>query len=180
MKVIFTLGLSTIEIFATNILAHSAYLIYCCHHLKSKLSRKESKFLYRCYTTYAAFALTLLFFVTIAYDWKTGNGKYTILASGHCIYLDHPSYNTLLFTTFVAVVNKILQITMFSTYLVYYYKFNLNVCAAQVSLEQSQKLFRIATAMGGTIGLSFFIFALVVFIPEYSITFIMGGILFFF
>ena len=70
---------------------------------------------------------------------------------------------------------------MFSAYLVYYYKFNLNVCAAQVPLEQSQKFFRIAAAMGGTIGLLIFIFALVVFLPEYSnITFIVGGMLFFF
>ena len=48
---------------------------------------------------------------------------------------------------------------MFSAYLVYYHKFNLNVCAAQVSLDYSRKLVRIAIAMGGTIGLSFFIFA---------------------
>ena len=39
--------------------------------------------------------------------------------------------------------------TMFSAYLYYLYKFNLNVCAAQVTLDirYSRKLFRIATAL---------------------------------
>ena len=67
---------------------------------------------------------------------------------------------------------------MFSAYLFYLYKFNLNVCAAQVTLRYSRLLFRIAITMGVAVGLSFFIFSLVVFIPEYSdITFASGGVI---
>ena len=66
--------------FATDILYHSAYIMYCCYHLKSKISKKRSEYLFRRYTGYAGFTLILLFFVTIAYDWRTGIGKYTIRA----------------------------------------------------------------------------------------------------
>ena len=58
---------------------------------------------------YATFSLIMLFFVTRAYDWSTGNGKYTILANGHCIHFDPTSYNTLLFTLFIMDINKFLQ-----------------------------------------------------------------------
>ena len=58
---------------------------------------------------------------------------------------------------FTAIINRFLQITMLSAYFVYLYKFNLNVCTAQVTLDvwHSCKLFRITTAMGATIGFSF-------------------------
>ena len=95
-------------------------------------------------------------------------GENTILANGHCSFVDPSSYNTLLFTNFIVFINKFLQVAMFSAYLVYLYKFNLNVRAAQVTLRYSRKLFRIAIAMGATVGLSLFIYTLVGVIPEYS------------
>ena len=152
--------------------------MYRCYHLKSEISKKRSQFLFRCFTAYAAFTLILLFFVTIAYDWRTGNGKYTILTTGHCVLLDDPSYNTIFITSFVAAINKLLQIIMFSAYLVYFYKFNKNIVGpAQVSLQYNRTLFRIAIAMGGTIGLTYFISVFVLLFPEHSdITFIIGGI----
>ena len=177
--VITTFGVSDAEVFATNILTHSTYIMYHCYHLRSGISKKISNYLFRCYTGYAAFALVLLFFVTIAYDWRTGNGKYTILASGHCIILDHPSYNTLAISGFVTAINKILQMMMFTAYLVYLYKFNKNVRAAGVTLQHSQKLLRVATAMGSAVGLSSFLYILLVIIPECSnINFIISSILF--
>ena len=174
-----TFGVSGVEVFATNILTHLAYIMYHCYHLRSGISKKRSNYLFRHYTGYAAFTLVLLFFVTIAYDWRTGNGKYTILASGHCIILDHPSYNTLAISGFVTAINKILQMMMFSTYLVYLYKFNKNVRAAGVTLQHSRKLLRVATAMGSAIGLSSFLYILLVIIPECSnFIFIISSILF--
>ena len=89
-------------------------------------------------------------------------GENTILANSHCSYVDPSSYNTLLFTNFIVSINKFLQIAMFSAYLVYLYKFNLNVHAAQVTLRYSRKLFRIATAMGAIVGLSLFIYILAI------------------
>ena len=174
-----TFGVSGAEVFATNILTHSAYIMYRCYHLRSGISKKRSNYLFRHYTSYATFTLVLLFFVTIAYDWRIGNGKYTILASGHCIILDHPSYNTLAISGFVTAINKILQMMMFSTYLVYLYKFNKNVHAAGVTLQHSRKLLRVATAMGSAVGLSSFLYILLVIIPECSnINFIISSILF--
>ena len=75
--------------------------MYRCYHLKSKVSKKTLGFLFRCYTTYAGCTLILIFFVTIAYDWRTGMGENTILANGHCSFVDPSSYNTLLFTNFI-------------------------------------------------------------------------------
>ena len=68
----------------------------------------------------------------------------------------------------VAGINKFIQIIMFSAYLVYLYKFSVNNSAAQVPLQFNRRLLRIPIATGGTVGLSFFIFALVLFLPEYS------------
>ena len=167
------------ELFATVILSHLAYIMYRCYHLRSSISKKRSEYLFKCYTAYAGFTLILLFFVTIAYDWRTGIGKYTMLANGHCNM--YPScYNTIVLNLFVITINKFLQIIMFSAYLVYYYKFNMNVRAAQISLDYSRKLVRIAISMGATIGFSFFIFTLSVFIPQYSsVSYTSSGILLF-
>ena len=130
--IIFALTFSGSEMFATDIIYHSAYIMYCCYHLKSEISKKRSEYLFRCYTGYAGFTLILLFFVTITYDWRNGIGKYTILENGHCSFVDTSSYNTLFLTIFI-ITNKFLQL-MFIAYLFYLYKFNLNVRAAQVTL----------------------------------------------
>ena len=108
------------EIFATNLLSYLAYLMYRCYHLKSEISKKISQFLLRCYTAYAGFTLVLLFFVTIAYDWRNGNAKYTILANGHCNHIDYSTYDTLFFSHSIIGINKFLQTKMFSAYFVYY------------------------------------------------------------
>ena len=148
------------EPFATNILTHSAYLMYRCYHLRSEISKRRLNCLLSCYTAYAAITLALLFFVTIAYDWITGNGKYTISASGHCYIVDCPSYNTLMISTSVAGINKFLQMIVFSAYLVYFYKFNRNTQATQTSVAHSRILFKIVIAMGATVGITFFILLL--------------------
>ena len=85
------------------------------------------------------------------------------------MFTHHTAYNTSLFSDIIVAANKILQIILFIAYLVYYYKFNLNVRAAQVSLsaQTSQKRFRIALAIGGNVGLLFFIYIPVLFNPEY-------------
>ena len=135
--VILTLAIAGVELFGTNILSYLAYLMYRCYHLKSEIPKKRSRFLFKCFTAYAAFTLILLFFATIAYDWRTGNGKYIVSASGYCTFFDK-SYNTLMFPMSIVTINKFLQIMMFSTYLIYYYKFNKNVVRpAQVSLQYS-------------------------------------------
>ena len=166
--IMFMLMYAGTGLFAACILTHSAYLMYRCYHLKSEMSKKTSKFLFRCYTAYASITLILLFFVTIAYDWRTGNGKYTLLANGHCNFINQYSYKTLFFSDFVVTINKFAQITIFVIYLVYFYKFNVNIRPANISLQYNQVLFRIAIAMGATVGLSYFIFILRIFNSEYA------------
>ena len=173
--IILILAIAGVESFGTNILSYLAYLMYRCYHLKSKVSKKTSQFLFKCFTAHAAFTLILLFFATIAYDWRTGNGKYTISASGHCTFFDKP-YNTLMLPLSVVTINKFLQIMMFSAYLIYYYKFNNNfVRPAQVSLQYSRKIFQIAIVMGATVGLTYFVAILdVLILGQSDITFIIG------
>ena len=166
--IIFKLSHAGTGLFAACILTHSAYLMYHCYHLKSEMSKKTSKFLFRCYTAYASITLILQFFVTIAYDWRTGNGTYTLLANGHCNFINQYSYKTLFLSDFVVTINKFVQITTFVTYLVYFYKFNVNIRPANISLQYNQVLFRVAIAMGATVGLSYFIFILRIFNSEYA------------
>ena len=170
-----TLTYTGSEAFSTIILYHLAYVMYRCYHLKSEISKKRSEYLFRRYAAYAAFTLILLFFVTIAYDWRTGNGKYTILANGHCNF-DPSSYKTFFLVHFILTINKFLQIALFSAYLVYLYKFNLNVRAAEVTLQYSRLLFRIAIAMGATIGLSCLMYMVAGFAPKYAEIFFTVGI----
>ena len=134
--------------------------MYRCYKLKSGISTKRKQFLFRCYTSYAFVTLVLLFFLVIAFDWITGNGKYTLLPNGHCGFVNHFSYTTLYFMSIPIALNKLIQITMFIAYIVYFIKFNMMIRAAQTTMRYNQDLFKIAVAMGATLGLSHFIFVL--------------------
>ena len=158
--IIFIIGSASYEVFATSILTHLAYTMYRCYKLKSELSDKRSQFLFRCYLGYAFFTLVLLFFIVISYDWRTGNGRYTLLPSGHCAFVDEYSYTTLVLGDIPTTFNKVIQISMFIAYIVYYRKFNKSFDGIQT--PYSRKLFKLAIAMGATIGFSQFIFIFLV------------------
>ena len=165
--VCFIMGSATYEVFATNILTHLAYTMYRCYKLKSELSSKASQFLLRCYFAYAFITLVLLFFLVITYDWRTGNGRHTLLPNGHCAFVDQYSYNTLLIAEILPAINKVIQILMFIAYIVYYIKFNAIIGSAEISKHHTKDLFRIAIAMGATLGLSYFVFIFLIFDSEY-------------
>ena len=84
---------------------------------------------------------------------------------------------TVFLANFIVTINKFLQIASVSAYLVYLYKFNLNVCAAEVTLQYNHLLFRIAIAMGATVGLSFLMYVVAGFAPKYAEIFFTGGII---
>ena len=143
--------------------------MYRCYNLKSEISRRRSQFLFRCYLTYVFVALILLFFVTITYDWRTGNSRFTLLPNGHCNFIDQYSYNTLFLSDTFIAINKLVQIMMFVSYLVYFYKFCVNIGDTQIlNVRYNRELLKIAIAMGATIGLSFFIWMFLIFYPDYS------------
>ena len=152
--IIFIMASVAHEVFAANILTHLAYTMYRCYKLKSGITTKRKQFLFRCYTSYAFVTLVLLFFLVITYDWSTANGKYTLLPNGHCAFVDQYSYITL-FLAIPTNINKLIQITMFIAYIVYFIKFNMMIRAAQTTMRYNRDLFKIAVAMGATLGLSY-------------------------
>ena len=166
--IFFMISYAGTELFATTILAHLAYIMYRCYNLKSEISSKNKNFLFRCYSAYVFITLVLLFFVTITYDWRTENGRYTLLPNGRCNFIDKYSYKTLFLSDVIVITNKFVQITMFLAYLVYFYKLKMAFCDGETSIQYNQMLFRIAIAMGATIGLSQFIWMLLAFDSEYS------------
>lgn len=167
--VMFIMVATWIDISVTNLLTHLAYVMYCCYHLKNAISKKHSRYLFRCYMVYTIFTLVLLFFLVVAYDWRTGNAGNTLLLNGHCSFIDqYNTYSTLYFGDAFVFINKFIQIMMFLAYLVYLYKFNKNVNAAQVSLEYNRKLVKIAIVMGTTIALSYFMWIIVLFNSRFS------------
>ena len=161
--IIFIIAVATYEVFAANILTHLAYTMYRCYKLKSGISTETKQFLFRCYVSYALVTLVLLFFLVITYDWSTGNGKYTFLPNGHCAFVDQYSYTTLFLAEIPTAINKLIQITMFIAYIVYFIKFNMMIRAAQTTIRYNRDLFKIAIAMGATLGLSYFVFIFLAF-----------------
>ena len=165
----FMITYTSVELFATNLLTHLAYIMYRCYNLKAEISKRRSQILFRCYLAYALITLILFFFVTITYDRKTENSRYTLLPNGHCNFIDMYSYKTLILNDTFVFINKLIQIIMLLAYLVYFYKFNVNIGAGNVNvLQYNQELLKIAIAMGATIGLSFFVYAILIFDSEYS------------
>ena len=143
-----TMSVTGSELFATIILTHLAYLMYRCYWLKSEMSSKNVQFLFRCYVAYVLITLVLLFFLMITYDWKTRNGRNTMLPNGHCSSLDQYDHNSSFLKQVIIVTNKFAQIAMFLVYLVYFYKLKADFRDAPNSVQYNQKLFRIAIAMG--------------------------------
>ena len=167
VMIIFIIAAAKYEVFATNILTHLAYTMYRCYRLKSGISAKQEQFLFRCYFSYALFTLVLLFFLVISFDWRTGNGEYTLLPNGHCAFVDQYSYTTLYVAEIPTAVNKVMQISMFVAYIVYYVKFNLKIHRNGAAIRYNRHLFNIAIAMGATIGLSYFVFIFLIFDSEF-------------
>ena len=176
--IVFTIANTWVEVSATNMLIHLAYIMYRCYHMKSQISNKVSKFLYRCYNAHAFITLILLFFLTIAYDLRTGNGRYTLLPNGHCHFIDRSmtSYMTIYLSDIFAFINKFAQITMFVAYLVYFYKLKMIMNDLQ-ACDYNRELFRIAIAMGATVGLSRFLWLPIMFDSQYSYIFGVSGVI---
>ena len=168
-----------IDVFATTILTHLTYLMYRCYWLKPEISTKNKKQLFRYYTAYVFITLVLLFFLTITYDWRTENGRYTLSPNDHCGFINQFSYSTLYLGEVINVANKFAQVIIFLVYLIYFFKLKADFHEAPNLVQYSRKLFRIAIAMGATIGLSRFISLLPAFDSKfYSVAIISAIILF--
>ena len=166
------------EVFATDMLTHLAYIMYRCHKLKSEISTKKSYSLFKRYASYAFGTLLLFAFLTLSYDLMTESGKYLLLPGGRCSFVPS-SYEAIFIRNMFVFINKVIQITMFITYLVYFYKVIVDIGNTETSPRYNRALSRIAIGMGATIGLSFFIWILPVNQSYEIITGIIGSVLLF-
>ena len=78
------------ESYAICILFHITYIMYRSFRLKSGMPKNLLYFY-----NYFVFGLQAVFAVIIiGYDLYSGNGKQTILPSGHCVFVGDRSYQT--------------------------------------------------------------------------------------
>ena len=155
-------GDMAMEVFATCILAYLAYIVYLSDRFQQHSLSRDKRF-FRYSLTYSISLLILFGSFILARDLQTGNGRYTILPTGHCSYWAS-DYDTILIPRTNAVVNKMIQIALFIVYLCYYYKFSTSITeVSEAAKKQNRALFKIAISIGGIIGISEFIFLLEVF-----------------
>ena len=178
IMVIYVMAFMGTEVFATDMLTHLAYIMYRCRNLKSEISTKQSYFLFKWYATYAFGTLLLFACLTISYDLITGSGKYLLLPDGRCSFLPS-SYEAIFIRNIFVFINKVIQIVMFITYLVYLYKVIVDIGNGEVSSQYNKALSKIAIGMGATIGLSFFIWILPIDQKYSYITAISGAVFLF-
>jgi len=156
---LFMQGDMAIEVFATCILAYLAYIVYLSDKLQQNSPSRKKRF-FRYSLAYCISSLVLFGSFILAHDLETGNGRYTILPSGHCSYWAS-DYDTILIPRTNSAINKMIQIALFIVYLCYYYKFNTDI--TEVSETNKKHLFKIAVSIGGTVGMSEFIWLLELF-----------------
>jgi len=163
---IFRFTAMNVEGFATCILTHFAYIMYSNLCL-SKVTTERSQYLFRRYIAYVVGTVSFFLGMMITYDMITGAGRYTLQPDGYCIFIsDIDRYKTIWISKVNTAVNKIIQLTMFATYLFCFYKIKQNL---ELSSQHHQKLSKVAIAMGATVGLSQLIWLGTAVNPDYSL-----------
>ena len=157
--IVFMIMYISSETAAMCLLTHIAYVMYKSHHLQ-QISGDRNKRLFKYYIVYMLSLTTISLLLILIYDLVTGNWRDTILANGQCVHLNQTIYGTMPFMFAISSINKALQIIMFIIYLYYYFKVR-NIIGNETIIESktSQKLFKVAVAMGATIGISQLFFA---------------------
>ena len=120
----------------------------------------KAKFLFKCYITYVISVMAVSLFLILIYDLVTESWRDTMLDDGRCAHLVQFDFSTVSIMFAVITTNKLLQIMMFVVYLFYCYKLRSIYCKDKASGRHTRRsLFKIAIAMGATIGFSQLIFA---------------------
>ena len=106
----------------------------------------------RCYLCYIIGTVAIAMLIIVTYDVGTTEGRY----NGYCSKYD-PIYFTMV--TMMHIISKLIapiQIAMFIVYLYYWYK--IRSTKDIMDYQINKKIFRIAIAMGATIGIANFQF----------------------
>ena len=151
------------ETVATCLLTHIAYVMRRSSN-SQQIFADRNKRLFKRYIIYMLSMATISLLLILTYDLVTGNWRDTMLANGRCVHLNQTTYGTILFMFAISSINKALQIIVFVIYLYYYYKVrNINneneTNETNIESKTNRKLFKIAVAMGATIGISQLFFA---------------------
>lgn len=167
------------EAVGTCILTHTAYVMRQSHRMRRHDDDKIS-FLFKCYITFVISVLVGSLCLTLTYDLLTGSWRDTMLDNGRCaIFVQFDFSTASSMFAIITIVNKLIQITMFVVYLLYCYKLRSTYSRDTASSRHTRRnLFKIAVAMGATVGLSQLIFVFNM-ISGYNSIFIerIGGIL---
>jgi len=97
IRVVFMITTARDQSIPTCILTYLTNLMYRSYKLKSEMSKSRSKFLFKCYTAYVFGTMIFYTFLIVAYDLKTGNGRYTIQPLGYCNLVNPEAYNNGIF-----------------------------------------------------------------------------------
>jgi len=119
-------------------------------------SDDNNKYQFKCYIAYILTVIMISLLLIFTYDLATGNWSNTMLANGRCVHLNQTNYGTMPLMFAITGINKAFQIVAFIMYLFYCYKLRNKVHDKKTisARKRDQKLFKIAIAMGATIGIS--------------------------
>ena len=149
----FKLASISLEVFATCILAHLAYVMYRGSKLKPEMPKQRSNLLLKCYIAYEVCTIFLVMLFAVIYNLAVHNDIHIILPNDHC-RLNVTAQIVSIPNTF----NKATQILMFLIYLYYAYKLKKTIHNAGIPSRQQSQLNKIAIPMGATVGIAHFIY----------------------
>ena len=166
------------EGFATCIIAYLAYVMHRGYKSRS-LTKELDKKLHKYSIRYVLGSLLLFNIFIVSYDFGTGKFEHVILPNGHCSFINPTEYDTIEIAHANNAINKVTQIILLVVYFIYYYKLNkmlkmVRNMVANTNQQQNRMFFKIAVAMGATIGISELIFTYNRFVSQITIVGIVG------
>ena len=131
----------------------SCILVHCAYQMRQSYNMiptnpRENKVLWRRYLCYIIGTIALSVIMITTYDVGTTEGRYNEYCNKHDLI--HYTMVTLMHVFYY--INAPIQIAMFLVYLYYWYK--LRNSRDLTNYQIHQKIFRIAVAMGATIGIA--------------------------
>ena len=157
--IVFMVSSITTEAFATCILVHLTYIIYCSYKML-QISELKNKFLLRWYMVFVACIVPSSFGLIALFDFLTDSGKHTMLSNGYCMpYYHNYTYKTIIFLNVICGMFKIVELVSFAIYFFYFYKLKIDRNCAEnraINRHNHASLVKLAIIMAATIGLSYF------------------------